>query len=93
MKKLKDLESIGFTMLPRQQIAYGSVGNYKYIAEFLPQQNQFSITTSVVTSKKEENSINFMDLIDQEKFPFINWIRYEDHILNINVNNLSLIHI
>lgn len=90
MKKLKDLESIGFTMLPRQQIAYGNVGNYKYIAEFMPQQNQFSITTSVVASNKDADDVNFMDSIDKERFPFVNWIRYEDHILTINVKNKHL---
>ena len=41
MKKFEGIEQIGFTVNKAHNVAFGTVGEYKFIINFLPQQRQF----------------------------------------------------
>ena len=42
MKKFEGIEQIGFTVNKAHNVAFGTVGEYKFIINFLPQQRQYS---------------------------------------------------
>lgn len=91
MKKMKDLETLGFTLVPKQGIAYGPVGNYKFMIHFLAQQNQYSAVTSVAPSNADNDPLPaYIEIIDKEKYEFVNWIRYNEHVITMNFNNKKM---
>lgn len=91
MNKMKDLEGIGFTIVPEQSIAYGSIGAYKFMMDFLAQQNQYSAVTAVKPKDSEHDTLGaYLETFDKERYDFINWIRYNDHVISMNFNNKKL---
>lgn len=84
MKKIDVFNQIGFTVDKKNNVAYGNVGAYKFIVNFLPQQRQYSI---VATLKREGEDVLGPYLEGLPKASWLNWTHYQNNTLMINIKN------
>lgn len=87
MKKLEGFEQIGFTVDNAHNVAFGMIGGYKFIVNFLSQQRQYSIITTVKSDNEMGVLAQGLEMMD--KGNFINWTHYNDNVAIVNVKNDS----
>lgn len=85
MKKLQELQQIGLTVDKSHDVAYGVVGGYKFIVNFLSQQRQYTIMTTVKNDSDENAIMQYLESINQQAF--VNWTNYNNHVVMINLKN------
>lgn len=85
MKKFEGIEQIGFTVNKAHNVAFGTVGEYKFIINFLPQQRQYSIIATMKNDNETGVLSQYLETMD--KGQFINWTHYKDHAVIVNLKN------
>lgn len=85
MKNLKGFEEIGFTVDHAHQCAYGTIEGYQFVVNFLPQQRQYTLMSTVKTENEVGAMTQYLDSMD--KGNFINWTIYKDNAVIVNLKN------
>lgn len=85
MKKLEGFEQIGFTVDKAHEVAFGMIGGYKFMVNFMSQQRQYSLITTVKNDDEAGVLSHYLETMN--KGDFINWTHYKDNVLIVNVKN------
>ncbi|MFR7591654.1 MAG: hypothetical protein ACLUVC_09435 [Longibaculum sp.] len=85
MKKLEGLDQIGLQIDKKHDVAFGSIGGYKFSVTFLPQQRQYTIMTTVKNDNESGALSQYLESMKTREF--VNWTNYNNYVLMINLKN------